>query len=603
MNSNKNLTVQPSSAKWTYAQIAALAIIGIAFSIGLYNWCSQLEKNWLREEFIQNSINLSMNIDRSKNVLLNLLKSTNHSEVLQNKSDFDTFAQNAIKQNPALLEVCWIPEIQWSERQFFEDQATQLLGNNYSILQYNETYELVSAAVRDVYSPIYFRYPHRETSIPLGIDLNSLSNVFVHTISHDQDITIINPTDYPDIKNWGNESTLLALIKTQSKTIQYNNPFRKVLNIENQSTKRNDGFILAKFNLPKLVLSVSNNDVNVNHLDFILIDNSNPEEQKLLYTSKGDPSTILDSIMNGFDISNSWSSTIQAGNHKWLLLSRPSQDFVNNKQYLPTRIILKIGIIITLLICLYLIILNRHTLQIENLANQLSKSNNELKDAQIELKESHEKLLKAEKLKTAQDMAEKVVQEFRQPMTTLFLIMNLMDEGDSAINSKKIRHFIIESFERLGSLLNQLSNLTTLNGEESTGQFFIDPNINHRSNTQVAKVKKILIIEDEILLAEALKVILKSMKYDIEIVSTSDNGMDKIKENKYDVIFCDINLPGNRNGVDIAIDSQEHLKETRFIFMSGFPVKESWNTIIKNSGGFLLKPFTIEDVKKILLVV
>jgi DNA-binding response OmpR family regulator len=55
--------------------------------------------------------------------------------------------------------------------------------------------------------------------------------------------------------------------------------------------------------------------------------------------------------------------------------------------------------------------------------------------------------------------------------------------------------------------------------------------------------KKILIIEDELSLANALKLKLSSVSYEVEIAENGRIGIDRLKADKYDLVLLDLILP------------------------------------------------------------
>ena len=55
--------------------------------------------------------------------------------------------------------------------------------------------------------------------------------------------------------------------------------------------------------------------------------------------------------------------------------------------------------------------------------------------------------------------------------------------------------------------------------------------------------KKILIIEDEPSLANALRLKLFSVGYDVDVAQNGKIGLDKLKANKYDLVLLDLILP------------------------------------------------------------
>ena len=62
-------------------------------------------------------------------------------------------------------------------------------------------------------------------------------------------------------------------------------------------------------------------------------------------------------------------------------------------------------------------------------------------------------------------------------------------------------------------------------------------------NLEISKVKKmILIIDDSIVIRERSKLIAQDMGYDVITATNGTHGLEKIKENKIDLIFCDVSI-------------------------------------------------------------
>ena len=62
---------------------------------------------------------------------------------------------------------------------------------------------------------------------------------------------------------------------------------------------------------------------------------------------------------------------------------------------------------------------------------------------------------------------------------------------------------------------------------------------------------RILIVEDEIHLAEALRQIMLEQKYKADIVYDGEDGFEYAMSNAYDAIILDIMLPG-QNGFEVV---------------------------------------------------
>lgn len=61
---------------------------------------------------------------------------------------------------------------------------------------------------------------------------------------------------------------------------------------------------------------------------------------------------------------------------------------------------------------------------------------------------------------------------------------------------------------------------------------------------------KILIAEDEIEIARALKVLLEKQKYSVDIVHSGDDAWDYLQQTRYDVVVLDIMMPG-KSGLEV----------------------------------------------------
>ena len=119
-----------------------------------------------------------------------------------------------------------------------------------------------------------------------------------------------------------------------------------------------------------------------------------------------------------------------------------------------------------------------------------------------------------------------------------------------------------------------------------------DANIPLKSVTK----KRILIVEDQFIEAHDLQLILEKANYEVVgIVRSVDQALEQIEIEKPDLVFLDIMLKGNRNGIDLA----QILKENYigFIFISANSSKTILDQAkITQPYGFIVKPFREQDV-------
>ena len=107
---------------------------------------------------------------------------------------------------------------------------------------------------------------------------------------------------------------------------------------------------------------------------------------------------------------------------------------------------------------------------------------------------------------------------------------------------------------------------------------------------------KILLLEDEIELAETLKELLEANSYDVDMVHNGEDAINASYENEYDLYIFDINVP-DMNGLDLLESLRGADDETPTIFISALV---DLNSIAKafemGADDYLKKPFFPEEL-------
>ena len=109
--------------------------------------------------------------------------------------------------------------------------------------------------------------------------------------------------------------------------------------------------------------------------------------------------------------------------------------------------------------------------------------------------------------------------------------------------------------------------------------------------------KKILIVEDEILIAEDLSDLLRSFGIrEIEMAHDKNSAIKKINEFNPDLILLDVRMENELTGIQIAEIINEKYK-TPFIFITAHSDVEMMNSILKTVPvGYITKPFKKADL-------
>lgn len=109
-------------------------------------------------------------------------------------------------------------------------------------------------------------------------------------------------------------------------------------------------------------------------------------------------------------------------------------------------------------------------------------------------------------------------------------------------------------------------------------------------------VEKILIVEDEFIVANALRLLLEKAGYAVcEIASSYEEAMEIIGLQKPGMVLLDIQLDGKLTGIDIA--NQLRNLDIAFIYLSANSNKDVFELAkATHPYGFLVKPFREKDV-------
>lgn len=107
---------------------------------------------------------------------------------------------------------------------------------------------------------------------------------------------------------------------------------------------------------------------------------------------------------------------------------------------------------------------------------------------------------------------------------------------------------------------------------------------------------QVLIVEDEVRLAAALKEILEKEKYMVDVVHDGDSGLDYILSGIYDVIVLDVMLPG-KDGFTIAKEARAAKVETPIIMLTA---RNEINNRVKGldagADDYMTKPFAPSEL-------
>lgn len=113
----------------------------------------------------------------------------------------------------------------------------------------------------------------------------------------------------------------------------------------------------------------------------------------------------------------------------------------------------------------------------------------------------------------------------------------------------------------------------------------------------MSKKVNILIVEDEIVIAEDIKQGLEEVGYDVLGVARDYEGTIKVFDMEMpSLVLLDITLKGEKTGIDIARYIRSHF-EIPFVFITSHANKQTLGQAIETKpNGYLVKPFNQDDL-------
>lgn len=114
---------------------------------------------------------------------------------------------------------------------------------------------------------------------------------------------------------------------------------------------------------------------------------------------------------------------------------------------------------------------------------------------------------------------------------------------------------------------------------------------------------KILVVEDEILVALDIERSLKKLDFNVVAIATNyDEALDAVKKYIPDIIIMDIHLEGSKDGIT-TVKAIQKIKNIPIIYLTAYYDEKTVNkAILTNPASYLLKPFKTEELKSTIML-
>lgn len=108
---------------------------------------------------------------------------------------------------------------------------------------------------------------------------------------------------------------------------------------------------------------------------------------------------------------------------------------------------------------------------------------------------------------------------------------------------------------------------------------------------------RVLVVEDEIALCNACVRMLKTLGCEVSGVNSGEDALDRLEEQNFDVLFSDIRLSGQLNGIALGAYVSKNFPQMRVILTSGFEdlsaagMRQEWE--------FFPKPYLMQELARV----
>lgn len=108
---------------------------------------------------------------------------------------------------------------------------------------------------------------------------------------------------------------------------------------------------------------------------------------------------------------------------------------------------------------------------------------------------------------------------------------------------------------------------------------------------------RLLIVEDEVRIADAIKRALELHHYAVDVVHDADSGLAAAGDSDYDMVILDRMLPGNIDGIGICKELRKQGVDTPIIMLTALgQVDDRVDGLQAGADDYLQKPFAMKEL-------
>lgn len=116
----------------------------------------------------------------------------------------------------------------------------------------------------------------------------------------------------------------------------------------------------------------------------------------------------------------------------------------------------------------------------------------------------------------------------------------------------------------------------------------------------MSTIAKILILDDEPIVGERLKISLERAGFAVDALSSSRDAIERLKGECYDILVTDLKM-SHHDGIEVILIAKNLCPDIKPVVITGFATRETAEEAMRSGAvEFIAKPFKISQLKDLL---
>jgi len=328
--------------------VAGPIVIGILLTLFLFQDIRKNEWEHTRGVFKQRVDPLVQAIKyriASDLEILHAIHSLYAASDLVERDEFRAFARDALMRKPSIHALEWIPRLPDHQRSQYVTQAREQGFPDFQISELNAQGQLIKAARRDEYYPVYFLEPHAGNEKAFGFDLASNPQRRKAIDQATESGTFAATARVNLVQEKGNQFGLLIFLPVYPKGQHPTNAFERKQNLS--------GFVLGVFRVGDLI-EAAVGGLESPGVAFRVLDTTAVPGESLLYASDLRLDTLVDDPLAAEislpEATLASDAAFDMAGRKWALKFYATPAFFNTRRSSEAYLVITLGFLFTSLL-------------------------------------------------------------------------------------------------------------------------------------------------------------------------------------------------------------------------------------------------------------